>query len=189
MSILVIDIVASLRTRLNDADGGAYTDAEIRSALLQALQDTEMATRSNLTVETADTVAQQAQYTFNQFELLEVTYEGVPLTKRTLPDLIAQGYTSDIPLGTPSAYAVVSGGTITLSPVPVGIGELKVFGYSTTSSLGSSITTVPASVVAQVVTNRAEMILRMWRPTVSGNVEIASALGQILQSFLRVVTR
>lgn len=189
MSTSVASIISELRMRLNDADGGAYTDNEIRAALLLALNDTEMATRCHLIEEVQMTSIGQATYTFTAFEPLELTYGGTPLTKRTLPDLVAQHYTSTAQDGTPGAYAITSGGTVMLWPVPVAEAQLKMIGYGTTESLGSYITSVPSSVVSQTVTNRAEMILRMWRPTVSGNVEVASALGQLFQSFARSVTR
>lgn len=134
----------AVRNKYNAVGDSFWSQDEILNLLYQACLD--MATEC-LVIEstyTTSTVAAQQEYTYpsNTIAIKRITYEGIPLTKRTFTedDVLTAFNAASLTSGTPNYYFIWND-VIYLRNIPDAVGTLKIFTYNepSTISIGSTV--------------------------------------------------
>jgi len=165
-----------LRIRLNDTDGGVYTDDEIKLAINEAYIDTQMRTDSfkmNKTINLTPGVKIYEIYPI--YTIFDAKIGENHLERYSIEAMKMTSEWDDATHAQPYAYIQTAGGMISLFPIPDSNYVLELTGYGVSTPMVADLDTpfaLPAGHAAKLIIERAESIARGMRPTSSNNVAV-----------------
>ena len=182
-------LIVKLRTRLNDLDEGAYTDAEVTYCLNTAIQETELLLRSNVQrteFKTADLTDIPADgdglnvgsyYASDYAQVFDVWCNDAALQRLSDADLSKLGSYEGATPAIPTVYWM-NGSDIYFWPLPIASYTFKISGLkiSTAYSGTTDITTIPRGISEMLILDRAESEARRMRLMNSINPQLQQVL-------------
>jgi len=190
MSISLSDLRASILVALNDQYGYAYSPSDVDAAILRSVRDVELSLGTNICTQPVITEYGTNIYSMqvNLYKIISVSLNGVPLLMRTQKERATELQSVADAVGRPNRYDHYRARAIRFYPTPDDAYTIDVEGLTLTQSLdGPTLSTIPDSYGLHLLAMRAEAYLRMWRPTVTGNIELAQMLGKDFAAFVEVL--
>ena len=185
----ITDLIVKLRTRLNDLDEGAYTDAELTYCLNTAIQESELLLRSNvnttefLTADLTEVLADgdglnyAIYYPSDYAQVFEVWCNDAALQRLSDGDLSKLGSYDTVADAIPKSYWI-KGSDIYFWPAPLNSYKFKISGLKISEEYTGTtdITTLPIGTSEMLILTRAESEARRMRLMNSINPQLHQIL-------------
>ena len=185
------ELVTALRYRLNDADSGAYSAAELSYCINLAYRETCAASKCHKISTDITLVGGTHSYDTGLFEPIEVSRSGNVLDRVNLGDMgVSLESWNATASGVPAKWMQLTGSTIRVNPTPSAGATLTVHGFGVPSAdLTGSDTAeaIPTGYADTAVLDRAEAEARRMRVTLANNASVYAALMQLWQGWVQEI--